>query len=401
MADRFSQHNTWSSVVRAPTSISDVRRSNEALVLALLRSAPGLSNASIARKSGLAPQTVSVIVGDMSRRGLIKAGPVIRGKRGQPATPKYLNAEAAYSVGVELSWRHADAVLIDFEGGVLARWSRSYAYPDPDKLLGQIGEAVNDLVSSLDRGMQSRVAGMGVAMPAGVWSHLYRSLEDKKIGLAWRDLDAPDTLAEMTSLPTLVLNDGAAACQAELSYGSGRALNDFVHLFVGTFIGAGIVSQGRIFEGPTGNAANLGAMMGRSNGGNARPVHNIAGLEALDGKRAARGEPALSGSTAAEEWQGEAFEEWLEESGAALAFVIANSRAVLEYGAAIIDGNFPQPVRAKLVESIRNHLEALPALHVAWPDVEAGGVGAVAPAIGAATTPLNHIFFGHGTLLLK
>lgn len=370
-------------------------------MLALLRSVPGLSNAAIARKSGLAPQTVSVIVGDMARRGLIKAGPVIRGKRGQPATPKYLNAEAAFSVGVELSWRHADAVLIDFEGRVLARWSRSYPYPDPTDLLGQIGDAVKDLISSLDPSLQSRVAGMGVALPSGVWSHLYRSLDDKKIGLAWRDLDAPEVLAEATSLPTLVLNDGAAACQAELSYGAGRALNDFVHLFVGSYVGGGIVSEGRLFEGPTGNAANLGAMMGRTREGEALPVHNIAGLEALDARRSDKGEPALSGVGDAAAWNGEGYADWLDEAGAALASVIANSRAVLEYGNAFVDGNFPEPVRDHLIESIHRHLEALPALHVAWPDVQAGSVGAMAPALGAATTPLNHIFFGHGSLLLK
>lgn len=37
--------------------------------------------------SGLAPQTVSAILNDVEAAGLIVRGEVLRGRRGQPATP--------------------------------------------------------------------------------------------------------------------------------------------------------------------------------------------------------------------------------------------------------------------------------------------------------------------------
>jgi DNA-binding MarR family transcriptional regulator len=41
--------------------------------------------------SGLSPQTVSAILATLEADGLITRGPVLRGRRGQPATPIILN----------------------------------------------------------------------------------------------------------------------------------------------------------------------------------------------------------------------------------------------------------------------------------------------------------------------
>ena len=64
-----------------------LRRANERAVLTVIGFNPGVSNADIARLSGLAPQTVSAILTDLDGMGLIARGEVLRGRRGQPATP--------------------------------------------------------------------------------------------------------------------------------------------------------------------------------------------------------------------------------------------------------------------------------------------------------------------------
>src|SRR5215217_2880137 len=83
-----------------------LRRANERAVLNVIGFNTGVSNADIARLSGLAPQTVSAILSDMERSGLIIRGDVLRGRRGQPATPIYLAGEGAFAIGVEIGWRH-------------------------------------------------------------------------------------------------------------------------------------------------------------------------------------------------------------------------------------------------------------------------------------------------------
>lgn len=55
---------------------SGVRIANERAVLTLVALVPGLSNADLARRSGLGPQTTSRIVTDLEARGLVMRGEV-------------------------------------------------------------------------------------------------------------------------------------------------------------------------------------------------------------------------------------------------------------------------------------------------------------------------------------
>ena len=64
-----------------------MRRSNENTILALLQRDPGLPGSVIAKKTGLAPQTVSVLMRNLEADGVIVRGEALRGKRGQPAVP--------------------------------------------------------------------------------------------------------------------------------------------------------------------------------------------------------------------------------------------------------------------------------------------------------------------------
>lgn len=98
---------------------SGVRLANERAVLTLIALNPGASNAVLARLSGLGPQTTSRILSDLEARALVLRGEVLRGRRGQPATPLYINPEAAYVIGVEIGWRHFEVLLLAMTGNTL------------------------------------------------------------------------------------------------------------------------------------------------------------------------------------------------------------------------------------------------------------------------------------------
>ncbi|MEO6922829.1 MAG: ROK family protein, partial [Bryocella sp.] len=59
-------------------------------------------------------------------------------------------------------------------------------------------------------------------------------------------------------LPVAVHNDAQAAVLAELRFGIGRELNDFVAITIGTGVGGGIVSGGKLLCGQHGFAGSLG-----------------------------------------------------------------------------------------------------------------------------------------------
>ncbi|KKB07034.1 hypothetical protein VE26_16750, partial [Devosia chinhatensis] len=50
----------------------------------------------------------------------------------------------------------------------------------------------------------------------------------------------------------------------------------------GSFVGAGLVAEGRLWQGPTGNSASLGSMLVTDEHGQNQFVHLIAALYALE-----------------------------------------------------------------------------------------------------------------------
>ena len=67
-------------------------------------------------------------------------------------------------------------------------------------------------------------------------------------------------------LPTWVANDAHAAVLAELHFGLGRSLSDFVAITVGTGVGGGIVCGGKLLTGCHGFAGSIGHQVIREGG---------------------------------------------------------------------------------------------------------------------------------------
>ena len=68
-------------------------------------------------------------------------------------------------------------------------------------------------------------------------------------------------LRERAGLPTVTLNDGAAATLGELRWGRGRGLDRFAVVTLGTGVGGGIALAGRVIAGNDGEPPEIGAMV--------------------------------------------------------------------------------------------------------------------------------------------
>ena len=66
---------------------------------------------------------------------------------------------------------------------------------------------------------------------------------------------------------------------------------------------------------------------------------------------------------------------------------------MLESGLAIVDSALPGPIRARLVEKVRDQLAKRPTLTSEHPPVQQGQLGGRAPAMGAALMPMYRRYF--------
>ena len=177
-------------------------------------------------------------------------------------------------------------------------------------------------------------------------------------------------------------------------FGQTGSLRDFVYFYIGAFAGGGIVLNGRLYSGPTGNAGAFGSMPVPGEDGRPTQLIDVASLAILEKALNARGLDASYLWTEPESWTGDGpeFDAWFETAGAALAYAIVSASAVIDFEAAIIDGWMPRSARERLVEEVRAAIAKIDVEGLKIPEVREGTVGIHARAMGGASLPLSERF---------
>ena len=373
------------------TNQSGMRDHNERLVLSLVRRHGALAKSDIARMTGLSAQTVSVIMRGLEEEGLLERGAPVRGKVGQPSIPMSLAAEGAFFVGLKVGRRSADLVLTDFRGRMRAARRRVYRYPTPDTVVGFVKEAVPALAGELPPALRGRIMGMGVAMPFQLWNWVSVLGIPQEEMDAWRARDIGAELGAVLGLPVYVQNDATSACGAELIFGTGERPKDFLYFYFGTFIGGGLVMNGQLFLGRTGNAAAVGSIQVPAPGGGTRRLIDLASMSVLAEAMEAAGEGSDHLWNQHDRWDVSEplLSAWLTQAAGALAHATLAAAALLEVQAVLIDGWMPVGVRAELVRRTEAALLGLDLAGIDPPVIREGTVGADARALGAAAIPLS------------
>jgi predicted NBD/HSP70 family sugar kinase len=371
-----------------------MREQNERLVLSLVRTHGSLAKSDIARMTKLSAQTVSVIMRALEDDGLLVREEPVRGKIGQPSIPMALNPEGAYFIGLKIGRRSAELVLIDFLGNVRAMLQNSYRYPAPREILDFVGDGIKRLRAGLNSAQDSRIAGLGIAMPFELWNWADTAGAPRAIMDQWRTVDIRAEVKSQTSFPVYLQNDATAACGAELVFGQTGNLRDFIYFYIGAFAGGGIVLNGRLYSGATGNAGALGSMPVPGADGQPTQLIDVASLAILEKALNERGVDASYLWTSPEDWSGDGpeFEAWFSSAGAALAYAVVSASSVIDFEAAVIDGWMPAIARRRLVEAVRHSLGKIDVEGLNIPSVREGTVGIHARALGGASLPLSERF---------
>lgn len=371
------------------TNQSGVRQYNERLVLTLVRRHGAMPKAELARLTGLSAQTVSVIVNQLEADGLVVKEEPQRGRVGQPSVPFRLNPDGALAFGVKIGRRSADLVLIDMLGRPRRRVHSAFAYPDPRALVRFVDEGVRGIAADLSDAERRRVVGLGIATPFELWNWAYEVGAPEGALEIWRETDIRSELADVVSWPVYLCKDSTAACAAELVFGENSDLRSWLYFFVGSFVGGGLVLDGALFPGRSGNAGAIGSMPVPTPDGT-RQLIRCASLYLLEARLVREGKEAgwLWNEPDAFLSVGVELDEWIEEAARAIAHSVVAASAVIDVEGAVIDGAFPTVVRDRLVAAVARAMEAHDRQGLMPAIVRAGTIGPHAREIGGGSLPL-------------
>lgn len=241
--------------VDTPGSQSALREANQGRVIRAVRSAGALTQAEIARTTGLSAATVSNIVRELRSVGMLAVTPTSSG--GRRAQSVSLAKVTGLIVGVEIGAERLRAVLCNHEHEVLAEETISY---DSAQSVERARRRTEWLVSTLLRQARvdrTSVRGVGVGVP-GPFDSATGQVSSPALVPAWSGADIAGPLGDRLGLPVYVDNDANAAALGELVWGAGRDVSDLVYVKLSTGVGAALVLHGDIYSGAGGFAGEIG-----------------------------------------------------------------------------------------------------------------------------------------------
>ncbi|WP_191968592.1 ROK family transcriptional regulator [Cellvibrio sp. KY-GH-1] len=389
---------------------SGLRRYNERVLISSLRGLGMASKFELAKLANLTPQAVTRIIDDLEQAGLVEQRGKIQRGLGQPSTMYALNPKGAYSIGVNAGRNDIQILLMDFCGTVLSKVAHEFTLPDPDFLVEKVVQGVSYLRSSLSPEYQPRIVGVGLAIPwfMGAWQQELNMSDE--LSQRWNNFNPRETLATKIELPIYVENDCSAAAVAELKLGCGARVDNFLYMFIGTFIGGGVVLHGELESGVHGNAGALASMpVTQSRLETVPPVSgpfetlaNRVSIYALRRHLNARGFsitnisqlPSLLPAAQA------ALDEWIDDAVDAFAFVALSATGILDLEAIVLDGNLPRDLVQTLVEKLTEKINQFTPVGVHKPEVIVGSIGPDARAMGGAILPLYAHFSPDKSVML-
>lgn len=391
-------------VDRIKRTSRDIRNTNRFAVLRGIYSAASPTRQDLASMTGLSFATVSNIVTELLRVGVLVEASREDSGGGRPRARLKFDPARGLLLGVDVAETYVRVDVFDLALSHLARYDHDITdrKSDPKYVIGEIVRCVQE---ALDDYREGRVLGVGVSMPGQVEPDAGVSVFAPNWG--WSDEPVQAMLRQELNVPIHLDNPLKATTVAELWFGHGRETGDLITVNLGTGVGAGIAIDGQLIRGVTNNAGEWGhstlIMDGRpcrcGRRGCVEAYIGVPGLMALFGEQYP-GHAYLAGDTQLEFMQaikhgmtnGEAEAQWLVGQfarylGAALANlvnIINPRRIVLSSWAAMELGDWLLvPTRERLIsESISGSAAAV--------DVVLTSVRGSPVALGMATLALEN-----------
>jgi predicted NBD/HSP70 family sugar kinase len=262
-----------------------------ARVYRVLAQAGPVSRAELARRTSLAPSTVSTVVSELQAAGLVvepePPRPPDAATPGRPPVLVALHRRAGVALGLDFGKRHLRVALSDLSHTLLAERHRRLDADVPAAESIALAVRLVDEVLAEAGVAREEIVGVGMGLPGPVHEPS-GELGDSTILPGWVGVPAAATMREALGHPVEVKNDANLGALSEWMWGAGRGADDMAYLKLATGIGAGLIVRGRPYVGAGGTAGEIGHTVVDPGGpicrcGNRGCLETLAGSTAIVG----------------------------------------------------------------------------------------------------------------------
>lgn len=237
-----------------PGSPSALRSANRDRIITVLRERGPLTQAELARVTGLASATVSNIVTELRGEGLLER------RDGGPRAPLYFSRQAGLVVGMDLDHRRLRVLLADQSHSVLGEVVHELDVGHKSAEAIDCAREATDALLHEVRASRSAVVGVGLGL-SGPIDPCTGEVASSSILPGWVGVRAQEAMTAALDLPVLVDNSANLAALGETLWGAARGCSHMAYVQVGTGIGAGLLLGDRIYRGVCGTVGEIGHLV--------------------------------------------------------------------------------------------------------------------------------------------
>ncbi len=159
------------------------------------------------------------------------------------------------ALGIDIGGTFTKFGLSDIDGNVLMEGSiPTYTHKEIGTFLDALSAAINMNLDQIREPID--ILGIGIGAPNG---NYYKGTIEHAPNLHWKGI-VPfiELFSAYFDLPMIMTNDANAAAIGEKVFGGAREMNDFIVITLGTGLGSGLVTRGKLIYGHDGLAGELG-----------------------------------------------------------------------------------------------------------------------------------------------
>jgi predicted NBD/HSP70 family sugar kinase len=232
---------------------SDLRESNERLILNIVRQNQDVSRSDIVRMTGLSASSVTFIVNRLIADGMISVDRASAQMHpGRPPVSLRFRPDSIYAVGAEITVLGTRVRAADVEGRAIIE-RRIAWHSNSAVALTRLRTVIHSLIAKL---ATRRLVGIGVGIPGTVARDTGHVIAAEHLG--WFDVDAGRILTEGLPVRPVVENDAKLAAFAEHWFRSEGAASNFVFVAGARGLGTGVFVDGHLLQGASGEGSEFG-----------------------------------------------------------------------------------------------------------------------------------------------
>ncbi|CUX25893.1 N-acetylglucosamine repressor [Clostridium sp. C105KSO15] len=239
---------------------------NRSLLLKSLRREGVCSRAHLASLTGLKQATVTNIMKDFLNWGIVKEVGFLNGSKGRRSIGVSINPDGYRVIGVRLARKHYSVGLFDLTGKQIVKERVDFEpekQPGAEEILNQIVGRMRLLIQQYGK---DSVLAAGLAVPGPFIAKKSRIALITGADI-WKDIELKAFFDREMDIPVFLEHNANAGAYAHM-WDLKEAYHDdiLVYIAAGQGIGAGIVMNGRIYEGALGTSGEIGHMTIDRNG---------------------------------------------------------------------------------------------------------------------------------------